>query len=501
MRNISSLSRRDFLKSCSKGLAAISASPIITSCIRQERPNILWIISEDTSPDLSCYGNSLVKTPYLDQLASEGTRFTRAFSTSPVCSPSRSAFMTGMYQTSISAHQHRTRDKKSLPEPVQVLTEYFREAGYFTANVMTPATDVRGTGKTDWNFITERESFDGTDWNQRKSGQPFFAQVNLRLTHRVFERDKQNPIDPDKVDFPPFYPDHPLTRRDWADYLESLQILDNQVGRILKRLDEENLKHNTIVFYFGDHGRPHVWAKQWLYEGGIRVPLMVRWPGRIKEDQKDHSLVSLIDLGPTALQLSGIPIPDHMEGRFFLKRSGKVASQRDFIVAARDRCDETDDRIRCIRTKRFKYIRNFFPEKPYTQFNAYKRNQYPVVSLLHVLHEKGQLTEEQARFMAPCKPKEELYDVLNNPFEIQNLAENPRYKDHFLQMRRTLDEWIKTTRDCGEIPESKEEKEYWDLRMAAQYKKWMEAKGLKVTSTPDQHLDDWKRRLLTPKSE
>jgi len=490
------LTRRGFIKSCSMGIAGLSASSLLTGCQSKNRPNILWIISEDTSPDLSCYGHPLVKTPHIDQMASEGTLFTHAFASCPVCSPARSALMTGMYQTSIGAHQHRTRDKKYLEKPLKVITEYFRQAGYFTVNVTTPAPDVPGTGKTDWNFLVNQKPYDGTDWNQREETQPFFAMINLRLTHRPFEKDVENPINPEDIELPPMYPDVPLSRRDWADYLESLQVLDRQIGQILFRLKTEELEDNTIVFYFGDHGRPHVWDKQWLYDGGIRIPLIVRWPGHIKKKAVDDTLVSLIDIGPTAMTLSGISVPPYLEGRSFMKRNGQIAGKRDYIVAARDRCDETDDRIRCIRTKSFKYIRNFHPETPYTQFNAYKKNQYPVVSLLQVLHEQGKLTPQQAKFLAPNKPKEELYDLRTDPFELNNLADNIQYESVLSNMRTILINWIEITGDRGEIPESQEEKEYWDSRMALQFKKWMDNKGLSEHANSAEHLKFWESKFL-----
>ena len=265
------MDRRTFLGACSAGVAGMTFPFLGCGTGEKERPNILWLISEDTSPDFGCYGNTLVRTPNVDRLAAEGMRFTHSFATSPVCSPSRSAFCTGMYQTTIGAHQHRTYYKQELPAPVRVVTDYFREAGYYTTNCKGLQYDQ--PGKTDWNFTLGHEAFDGTNWRGRKSGQPFFAQVNLFLTHRPFVRDERNPIDPDAAQAPPIYPDHPVTRRDWADYLESLQVLDRQIGAVLTRLEGEGLADNTIVFYFGDHGQPHLWAKQWLYEGGIRVPL------------------------------------------------------------------------------------------------------------------------------------------------------------------------------------------------------------------------------------
>ncbi len=485
--------RRQFLKTGAALLAGTGGVFSLGQCGKKTRPNILWLISEDTSADFGCYGNPLVKTPHVDQLAAEGIRYTNAYATCPVCSPSRSAFMTGMYQTSIGAHQHRTRDKQPLADPVRVITHYFRQAGYFTANVTTPAEGVPGTGKTDWNFTPAGEPFDGTDWNQRREDQPFFAQVNFRLTHRVFERDPQNPIDPEKIDLPPYYPDHPITRRDWANYLESLQVLDKQIGAVIKRLEDEGLMDNTVIFYFGDHGRCMVRGKQWLYDGGIRVPLIVRLPGKAKAGTVQDNMVSMLDLAPTAMRLAGVKVPEHLQGRPFL---GAGSTQREYIIAARDRCDETDDRIRCVRTNKYKYIRNFHPERPYTQFNAYKTNRYPLVSLLPVLHGKGDLTPAQARWLAPQRPAEELYDIQADPHEIDNLADNPEYARTLDKMRSVLDNWTTETGDKGAQEEPQEIKKYWDDFMAEKYKEWMEAKGLTANSTPEEHVAFWRQELL-----
>jgi len=459
------------------------------------RPNILWLISEDTSPDLACYGTPVVKTPNFDRLASQGARYTNAFATAPVCSPSRSALMTGMVQTTIGAHQHRSHrmDGYTLPEPVEVITAYFRRAGYFTANVRAPAPGVKGTGKTDFNFKPKQKPFDGTDWSQRKPGQPFFAQVNFKLTHRTFVRDKNNPIDPAAVEVPPYYPDHPITRRDWADYLESMQVLDRQVGQVLDRLEREGLDDNTLVIYFGDHGRPHVRGKQWLYEGGIRVPMIVRWPGHVRPGTVVDDLVSLIDLAPTCMTAAGFTPPAHLQGNVFL---GPDAKKRRYIFAARDRCDETPDRIRCVRTRRYKYIRNFHPERPYTQFNAYKYRQYPVLTLLHVLHGQGKLTPAQARFMAPARPKEELYDLKNDPHEVHNLCARPEAQAILNGLRKALDQWIERTHDKGATPEPVTA--FDEARALARTKKAkrLTERGLPEDLTPEQYLSYWAKKLL-----
>jgi N-sulfoglucosamine sulfohydrolase len=456
--------RRDFMKRIGLGAATI-ATPgrLLAEQKADSRPNILWILSEDISPELSCYGTPEVQTPNLDKLAGRGIRFTNAFTTAPVCSASRSAMITGMFQTSIGAHNHRSHrdDGYTLPEPVRLITEYFRGAGYFTANVKTAAQGVKGSGKTDFNFKF-KNAFDGSDWNQRKAGQPFFAQLSISITHRGghwknLREQLKNPVDPDKIKLPPYYPDHPVARKDWATYLDSIQVMDGYVGKILKRLDDENLADNTVVIFIGDHGRCHVRGKQWLYDGGIHIPLIVRWPGKLEAGQVCDELVSSIDISATALKIAGVEPPRHIEGKVFLEPgangSWKTVNQHEFIIAARDRCDETVDRIRCVRNKQYKYIRNFMPERPYTQRNDYKEQSYPMLNLMKELHAQGKLTPVQELFMAPRKPVEELYDIRNDPYEINNLAASPEHQQTIRKMRAILERWIEETGDKGRFPE------------------------------------------------
>jgi len=417
---------------------------------------VLWILGDDLGPDLGCYGTPLVRTPNLDRLASQGVRYTRAFTTAPVCSPSRSAWNTGMYQTTIGAHNHRSHrgDGYKLPEGVRLVSHRFHDAGYFTANVTTPAPGLKASGKTDFNFTVERP-FDGTDWSQRAPGQPFYAQINFMEPHRgpAWPAARKQPVlvDPAKVELPPYYPDHPLARDDYANYLDAVQLLDSKVGAVLKRLDDEGLADNTIVFFFGDNGRCHVRDKQWLYDGGISIPLLVRWPGgEARPGAVRDTLVSAIDIPATALKLAGLPVPEGMQGRPFL---GAGSRGREEIFAARDRCDETVDRIRCVRTGRYKLIRNYQPERAYTQTNAYKERQYPVLNLMRQLQSEGRLTAEQSRFMAPTRPSEELYDLKADPHEVRNLAPLPEHRSTLEDLRRRLDRWIQNSRDQGAKPE------------------------------------------------
>ncbi len=454
------------------------------------QPNVLWIYGEDLSPDLGCYGTPAVQTPNIDRLAGEGTQFSNAFVTCPVCSPSRSALITGTYQTHFDAHNHRSNREKLLRDDMKLITDCFREAGYFTCN--SPGPPYNRRGKTDFNFQRE-QPFDGIDWSERAEGQPFYAQINIPDTHRVFKPDPERPINPDDVELPPYYPDHPLTRKDWALYLESIQILDRKVGEILKRLDDEGLSENTIVFFMSDHGRAHIRCKQFLYDGGIHIPLIVRWPGNVEAGAVSDALVSGVDFTPTTLSLAGIDIPSYVQGQIFL---GSEATSRDAIFAARDRCDGTDDRIRCIRTQRYKLIRNYHPELPYMQFNGYKKLQYPLWTLIRILAEKGKLSDAQQHFLQETRPAEELYDLRTDPHEINNLADDKQYDAVQNDLREKLDVWIDSTGDMGETPESDEVITYWDENMAEKFKESMEKRSLSPDISDADYLEWWEDKLL-----
>ena len=455
------------------------------------RPNVLWIVADDLGPDLGGYGDSLVYTPHLDQLAQEGARYTHLYTVTAVCSPSRSALITGMYPVSINAHQHRTQYKDSLPGPVRPITEYFRQAGYFVSN--GSADDWSAFGKTDYNFIhTNRTLYDGTDWRQRRPGQPFFAQVQIFYPHRPFQRDPSHPIDPDSVRLPPYYPNHPVARQDWALYLETVQQVDQQVGEILQRLAADGLADSTLVMFFGDQGRPHLRDKQFLYDGGTRTPLIIRWPGHIEPGTVDHQLLSNIDLAPTTMAAADLPVPDYVQGQNFLFSS----SPREYVFTMRDRRDGTVDRIRAVRSQEFKYIRNFYPDRPYTQFNAYKKSSYPVLTLMQVLHQRHQLSDEQARFMADHRPAEELYRLNDDPYETHNLADDPQYQNTLTKLRNVLDNWLAQI-DTAVYPEDSAEVAYATQLMYRNFARNMQRRGLDTSVSDEDFLQYW-QQTLTP---
>src|SRR4051794_19888209 len=246
----------------------------------EKKPNILWLIIENVAPAFGCYGQKQVFTPNIDRLAAEGMKYTRFYCTAPVCSPSRSAFMTGMYQTTIGAQNHRAHrdDGYQLPEGVKVLPEWLRAAGYFTANVVTFPEPIKfkGTGKTDWNFTPPAQPFDSSKWADLAAHQPFYAQVNFQETHRAFHAPPR--ADPAKIELPPYYPDHPIVRDDYAKYLDAATEVDRKIGVILQQLRKDGLEENTIILVFGDNGEAHARGKQFCYEEGLHVPLIVHWP-------------------------------------------------------------------------------------------------------------------------------------------------------------------------------------------------------------------------------
>ncbi|TWT80794.1 Sulfatase [Planctomycetes bacterium CA13] len=406
---------------------------LFTAEVFAERPNILWIAIEDWSPDLSCYGTKGIHTPHVDKLAAEGIRYTAAFTTSPVCSTSRSAMMTGFHQNYIGANQHREYNKKPLPHGIKPIPHLFQEAGYYTALM---------SWKTDCNFTPNSKSdlFMGEDWSGREPGQPFFARITFGGTHRSWNRDPLRPIDPKDVELPPYYPDTPFCRRDWANGLEQMQLVDREVGQLLKRLDDEGLAENTIVFFIGDHGRCHIRGKQFLYDGGLHIPMIMRWPGQVAPGQVNGDMVMAIDICATVLEAAEITPPVPLHGKSLFSDDVK---DRQYVFAARDKMDETHDSMRAIRSKNYKLILNLMPERPWCQYNNYKEGAYPVLAEMNVLKMKGELTPTQARFFAPSKPKVELFDLRHDPHEVNNVADDPNYADVKAELLAELDHWRK----------------------------------------------------------
>ena len=424
------------------------------------KPNILWLLAEDIGPEaFSLAGTPEAHTPVIDQLAREGVNYTRAYTTAPVCSPSRSALITGMYATTIGAHQHRTKNKARLPEGVRILPDRLREAGYFTGNIVKfpESAGVKGTGKTDWNFIQQAPAFDTRDWADLKSHQPFYAQVNFNETHRDFRAPPE--ADPAKVVLPPYYPDHPVVRQDWAAYLDSARDLDRKVGRVLAQLQADGLADNTIVVLMGDNGQAHIRGKQFLYEEGVHVPLIIRWPSALATPTgftpgtEDPRLIASIDLTASTLSWAGVVKPATMQGRIFL--GPQAEAPRDLVFSARDRMDETVMRHRAVRDDRYRYIKNFTPEKPFFSPNSYKAKQYPAWNLIQQLHQEVKLNPVQEILCQPSMPEEELYDLQSDPHQINNLAlsTSPEHQVALTKLRGAVTQWIESTNDRGRLPD------------------------------------------------
>lgn len=439
--------------------------------VADDRPNILWIIVDDMSAHFSCYGEKLISTPHVDRLAVEGVQFNKAFVTAPVCSTCRSAFITGMYQTSIGAHHHRSgrgEQKIRLPDGVELLPALFQKAGYYTTVSSWPTRGRNGKGqrlgKTDYNFEWDKSVYDSNDWSGRKDGQPFFAQIQLQggklRGGQAVQQDKflkrvkakfGETTKPDSVTLPPYYPREEVLLKDWAAYLDSVRMTDAVVGEIVQRLKDEGAYDNTLVLFMTDHGISHARGKQFLYEEGIHVPLVIRGPG-VEAGTKRDDLVEHIDIAALSLGAAGISIPKTMQARDILAEDYKP---REFIVSARDRCDETVEHLRCVRSKRFKYIRNFLPNRPHLQPCAYK-DKKDILVALRKANASGKLDPIQKRLFAPIRPQEELYDLDADPHEIRNLADDPAMQTTLATMRQQLSDWMNSTNDHGRTPEPAE---------------------------------------------
>jgi N-sulfoglucosamine sulfohydrolase len=425
------------------------------------QPNILWISSEDLSPDLHCYGDDYSITPNLDRFAAQGARFTRAFSTAPVCSPSRCSIITGMYASTVGGHHHRS--KIELPPNVKCFTEYLRQAGYFCTNNV----------KTDYNFPPPRTAWDqngrNAHWRNRPDkSKPFFAVFNFTTTHEshamslegagdsdIAQLSPNERHDPAKAKLAAYYPDTPIVRATWARYYDLITAMDKQFQEILDQLEKDGLADNTIVFFWGDHGRCLPRGKRWAYDSGLRVPLIVRWPGKIDAGSVREDLVTLMDLGPTLISITGQDVPSQMQGRVILGPKAQPAPQ--YVFATRDRMDETFDMQRSVRDQRYRYIKNFHPELPYSQPVQYM-DMSPIMKEWRRLASDDKLTGAPALFFAKTKPPEELYDLEADPDEVKNLAASPEHQERLGRMRAALDQWQKETDDLGLKPENPAQK-------------------------------------------
>jgi len=462
------MDRRNFLKMLGGTAAALSIpKPLYSFPFKgnEKRPNILWIVTEDINDDLGCYGDKYSYTPNLDKLASEGIRFTNVYDHSGVCAPTRSGIITCMYPTTMGSGDMRC--SAVPPAKIKCFTEYLRAAGYYCTN----------NDKTDYNFKTSPDVKTETaapisawddngskaHWRNRDKNQPFFSVFNIFTTHesqiRVSEEKFEKNIahvPPEHLHkrndavLPPYYPDTQVVRNDWAKYYDLITAMDIQVKEILDHLKEDGLEENTIVFFYGDNGRGLPRAKRWIYDSGIKMGLLVRWPEHYKPGSINNDLVEFIDLGATVLSLAGVQIPDYFQGLPFLGDASD--KKREYIFAARDRMDERYDIIRAVRDKNFKYIRNFMPFLPYAQ-NIEYMDQMPTMKEMRRLHAEGKLNAVQELFFRKTKPLEELYEITTDPYEVNNLAGKQEYMSTLVSMRKVLNDWMLETEDTGLIPE------------------------------------------------
>ncbi|TWU32449.1 sulfatase family protein [Novipirellula artificiosorum] len=455
------------MKTTGLAVLLVASNLALTYCTTgAERPNLLWITAEDMSPVLGCNGDLYADTPHLDQLASESTHFTNAFSSSPVCSPSRSTLITGVYSTSLG-----TQDLRSdfpLPAFVHAWPALLRKAGYFTTN----------NSKTDYNTIDEERLIaEGWDengaeahWRNRKGKVPFFSVFNDMSTHQSrtgvwprerFEKTIQSQLssprihDPDKAPVPAYYPDTPAVRRGIARFYDCVSVMDLNVGKLVAQLKEDGLYDNTIIFFYSDHGSGMPRGKRCLYDSGMHVPLLIRFPKKYqhlaptKPGEQTDRLVSFVDFPATVLSLLEIDVPEYSQGEAFL--GSRQMKPRRYVFGARDRVDECYDRSRSVRDKQYLYIRNYRPDLSWSQPSTYS-DFSEVQQTIAKLALEGKLNEVQLGYAGPTRLPEELYDVKKDPQNLKNLVGDANFKPVVERMRIELRSWIRQTRDVGFIP-------------------------------------------------
>lgn len=403
-------------------------------------------MAEDISTDIECYGMQAVKTPHLNKLAETGLRFTNAFCTNPICSPSRSAMFTGVFQSKVNAQHHRSNHEIPLPEPYEPFTEVLRKNGYTcilgNSNVLNKGRKIdvnfKHTDLGEWDGKENFGLFDKYD-EFSKEDQPFFAQIQFQVTHRGDWWDEirlksKKQVNPDDVVLPPYMADHAVIRLDWAKYMDQIEYMDSEVGAIVQDLKNKAIYDNTVIFFIGDNGRCNIRGKGYLFDPGLRIPLIMSWPKGIEPEQVRDDLVSSIDITATILDLAGASIPGYMEGKSFLRPD----FSREYVYSARDLWDEVMEKSRCITTRQYRYIRHYLAEVPYDAHQAYLEFYRPTVHIMRKLKWEEKLDSPQMHFFSSHKPEEELYDLAADPHELNNLAGDPLFRDVLGMMRDQL---------------------------------------------------------------
>ncbi|WP_111708852.1 sulfatase family protein [Lutibacter citreus] len=436
------------------GINFTSCKEQIKEEVKAKKPNIVWIMAEDMSIDLECYGMKAVKTPYLNKMAKEGILFNNCFVTNSICSPSRSAMMIGTHQVKTNSHNHRSNRNVPLDLQFTPFTQKLREAGYTT--ILGNQSVMRNGRKIDVNFKheplgewdgkTKFGLFDRYD-TIKKSDEPFFAQIQLVVTHRgdwwneVREQSKHQ-VNPNDVELPEYYSDHPAIRLDWAKYLDQVEYMDNEVGMIFKELEDKGVADNTVVIFIGDNGRCNIRGKGYLQDPGLRIPYIIHYPKGLKGGQVRDDVVSSTDITATILDFAGVETPSYMTGRPMFADNFK----REYVYSARDLWDEIPEKMRAITSKEWKYIRNDKPEIPFDAHQAYLEFYRPAVHIMRGLKKQGKLNKNQSFFFEDTKPVEELYNLKNDPQELINLANNPKYASILEDLRaktKSFDEEFK----------------------------------------------------------
>ncbi|MBM3875345.1 MAG: sulfatase [Verrucomicrobia bacterium] len=431
-------------------LLALVTAPLATSAA--DRPNILWLTCEDTSPNLGCYGDAYAVTPNLDRFAARSLRYTRAWSCAPVCAPARTTIISGVYPTSTGSHHMRSNIR--MPAFMRMYPQFLREAGYYCSN----------NAKEDYNLIKPDgvwdESSRNAHYKNRRPGQPFFAVFNHEITHESRIRSRPHTLvhDPAKVRVPAYHPDTPEVRHDWAQYHDNITTMDGQIAAKLKELEDAGLAEDTIIFFYGDHGSGMPRSKRWPYNSGLHVPLIVhvpeKWRHLAPKDYKPGGatdrLVSFVDFAPTLCSLVGIKPPDWMQGHAFMGRF--EAAPQPFVHGFRGRMDERYDSVRSVTDGRYVYIRNYMPHLIYGQHLNYMW-QTPTTRAWEQGFKDGKLTSAQAAFWKPKAP-EELYDLTTDRDEANNLAGSPQHRDVLEKFRKAQREHALRIRDVGLLPEA-----------------------------------------------
>ncbi|MFO1439141.1 MAG: sulfatase-like hydrolase/transferase [Verrucomicrobiaceae bacterium] len=454
----------------------LAALFLATAAIAADRPNILWLTSEDNGPHYGCYGDKYAVTPNIDAIAARGMRFNRAWSNAPVCAPARTCLISGRWAPADGAEHMRSL--VPMPAAHKMYAQILREAGYYCTN----------NSKEDYNL--DRAEVNGKDpvwdessgkahWKNHASGQPFFAIFNDQITHESQIRRRPHTLihDPAKAPVPPFHPDTPEVRHDWAQYYDNITTMDTGVGKKLAELEAAGLADDTIIMLYGDHGAGMPRFKRWPYNTGLQVGLIMYFPEKWKHlapkgyapGAASDELVQFIDLAPTLLSIAGVKPPAFMQGRAICG-SHPAAAPNNFIHGFRGRMDERYDCVRSTTDGRYVYVRQLMPHLPYGQYLNYMFQQ-ATTRVWSDLFTAGKVDELQSRFWKP-KPSEELYDLQNDPWETKNLVDSKAHAGDLERLRAAQDAWLLETRDLGLIPEAERLAVAKDAALADALKEW-----------------------------